>query len=329
MRPEAMRGTLKIGVAMCTYNGARYLPVQLESIASQSRKPDILVANDDGSVDGTVKILRAFSTDAAFPVSIARNAVKLGNLRNFENVISRCDADVIVLSDQDDWWAPDKLKVLEDRFRADEEAGAIFSDAEIVDVDLNDLGYTLFDALMVSNAERLEVRLGNVLPALLRRNVVCGATLAIRASWKQRALPFPDGVMHDEWISLVVGAHAAVRFVPQTLIKYRQHGENQIGLPTGTWRRRVRRFMSHEAEAHTRRLTVMRSLHERLRNVRAPEPALDAIQEKIAHMERRLRSSRSFRHRIGLIARELTNGRYSRYSFGWISAAQDLIRPMR
>jgi len=329
MRPEEAPGKLTIAVVMCTYNGARYLPVQLESFASQSRKPDFLIVSDDGSDDKTVEILESFSSDAAFPVSITRNAINLGNLRNFESVITRCDADIIVLSDQDDCWAPDKLKVLEAKFRTDEEVGAVFSAAQIVTADLNDLGYTLFDALMVSGAERLEVLSGIVFPALLRRNVVCGATLAIRASWKPRVLPFPDGVMHDEWMSLVIGAHAAVRFVPEALIRYRQHGENQIGLPTGTWRRRVGRFMSHEAEAHMRRLILMQSLYERLRDVCAPRLALDAVQEKIAHMERRLCSSRSSARRLRLIARELMNGRYSRYSFGWISAVQDLIRPMK
>lgn len=329
MRPAEKRGQLTIAVAMCTYNGAPYLPIQLESIASQSRKPDLLLVSDDGSNDKTVELVQAFAARARFSVSITRNPVNLGHLRNFESAIARCDADVIVLSDQDDWWSPEKLKLLEDKFRADGEAGAVFSDAQIVGADLEDLGYTLFDALMVSDAERLELGSGKVFPALLRRNVVCGATLAMRSTWKERVLPFPEGVMHDEWISLVVGAYSALRFVPGALIKYRQHGENQIGLPTGTWRLRMRRFMSHRLDAHARRLRLLQSLYQRLQQNSAPKPALEEIEQKIAHMQQRLASSHSLLRRIGLVAGELISGRYSRYSFGWISAAQDLVRPMK
>ena len=39
----------RISVAMCTYNGARFLPEQLESITMQTRLPDELVICDDQS----------------------------------------------------------------------------------------------------------------------------------------------------------------------------------------------------------------------------------------------------------------------------------------
>src|ERR1017187_5313662 len=50
---------LNVSVAMCTYNGARFLNDQLESIASQSRLPDELILCDDCSSDDTVAIARA------------------------------------------------------------------------------------------------------------------------------------------------------------------------------------------------------------------------------------------------------------------------------
>ena len=43
----------RISVAMATYNGERYLPEMLESLAAQTRLPDELVVRDDGSTDGT------------------------------------------------------------------------------------------------------------------------------------------------------------------------------------------------------------------------------------------------------------------------------------
>jgi glycosyltransferase involved in cell wall biosynthesis len=53
-----------ISIALCTYNGARYLQQQLDSIADQTLLPGELVACDDGSSDETVEILKAFSDKA-------------------------------------------------------------------------------------------------------------------------------------------------------------------------------------------------------------------------------------------------------------------------
>jgi len=62
-----------ISVAMCTYNGAKYLPEQLESIANQIVPVDELVVCDDGSNDDTIQVLRSFSEKLPFPVFIHQN----------------------------------------------------------------------------------------------------------------------------------------------------------------------------------------------------------------------------------------------------------------
>ena len=62
-----------ISIALCTYNGARYLQKQLDSIADQTVLPGELVACDDGSSDETVEILKAFSEKAPFPVHVHIN----------------------------------------------------------------------------------------------------------------------------------------------------------------------------------------------------------------------------------------------------------------
>ncbi len=56
----------KLSVAMCTYNGARYLREQLESIAGQTRPPDELVICDDCSDDATDRIVRDFANGSFF-----------------------------------------------------------------------------------------------------------------------------------------------------------------------------------------------------------------------------------------------------------------------
>src|SRR5437016_11017196 len=108
-----------IGVVLCTYNGARYVRAQVNSILDQTRKPDVLLAFDDGSQDCTIAELEACIPRASFPLRVVRNGTNLGYLRNFEQGILSCDADIIVLSDQDDWWRPDKLEKIEAAFERD------------------------------------------------------------------------------------------------------------------------------------------------------------------------------------------------------------------
>src|ERR1700760_4242642 len=101
-----------ISVAMCTYNGERYLREQLESIAEQSLLPIELVVCDDGSTDDSILILEEFRARAPFSVRIIRNEVKLGSTRNFDQAMTSTSGEFIALCDQDDRWKPRKLEKL-------------------------------------------------------------------------------------------------------------------------------------------------------------------------------------------------------------------------
>ena len=50
-----------ISVALCTYNGAKYLHSQLDSILNQSFPPDEIVIIDDCSTDSTVNIIKQYA----------------------------------------------------------------------------------------------------------------------------------------------------------------------------------------------------------------------------------------------------------------------------
>jgi glycosyltransferase involved in cell wall biosynthesis len=317
-----------IGVVLCTYNGARYVRAQLDSILGQTRKPDVLLAFDDGSQDRTIAELEACIPRASFPLRVVRNGTNLGYARNFEQAIHNCETDIIALSDQDDWWRPDKLERIEAVFDHDARVAAVFSDAEIVDDSLDPLGYRLFDGLYVTKTERALTNSGNVFPVLLRRNIVCGATLALRATWKDRVLPFPDGVVHDEWIALITAAHNSLRFISAPLIRYRQHSANQLGLPRFT---RVQRFVNlfqPRRPVVEGMLEHMRELYDRLSGAGGPSNALDEVERKISHLESRLSLSKGRLMRLRSIGKEIANGGYARYSSGWRTVVRDLVSPM-
>ncbi|SHJ34283.1 glycosyltransferase [Fibrobacter sp. UWP2] len=98
-----------ISIAMATYNGAKYLREQLESIYNQDMLPDEVVVSDDGSKDETLSILEEYHQKYGLKYSV--NAGKHGVNFNFFRAISLCSKDVIAISDQDDIWLPNKISV--------------------------------------------------------------------------------------------------------------------------------------------------------------------------------------------------------------------------
>lgn len=218
---------------MCTYNGAAYLPEQLESLAAQTRRPNELVVCDDASDDSrTREILKAFARKAPFRVRLYVNSQNLGSTKNFEKAIRCCRGDTILLSDQDDVWNQNKLARIENAFLAAPEVGLVFSDAEVVDENLNTIARGLWESDVFASESHELVKQAEIFQLLLRGNVVAGATLAFRSRLKRLVLPIPDETVlqHDAWIALIISAVAPVIFVNEGLIKYRQHAGQQIGV---------------------------------------------------------------------------------------------------
>jgi glycosyltransferase involved in cell wall biosynthesis len=124
---------------MATYNGARYIEAQLESIGAQSQLPDLLVVSDDGSTDATVDIVERFKERCLFPVIILRSAKPAGVIDNFMRAFEHCQADYIAYCDQDDIWHPDKLRACM-AVASKTGPALVFHRSELVDASLNSQG---------------------------------------------------------------------------------------------------------------------------------------------------------------------------------------------
>jgi rhamnosyltransferase len=99
-----------LSIAMCTFNGEKYLGEQLESLASQSVLPLEVVICDDGSTDGTMAILQKHSQILPCRVRIYRNEKNLHFTGNFFRAASLCEGEVIAFCDQDDIWENNKIE---------------------------------------------------------------------------------------------------------------------------------------------------------------------------------------------------------------------------
>jgi glycosyltransferase involved in cell wall biosynthesis len=319
---------MRISVALCTYNGVRFLEEQLKSIAAQDRRPDELVICDDCSKDETLAIVGRFAAKCDFEVRIEKNAKNLGSTRNFAQAISLCRGDIIALADQDDRWAPNKLNRIEQIFEEHVEIGFTFSDASMIDEEGRLLSYGLWESLPFDARMRRRMGEDQAFEMLVQRNVVTGACMAFRASYRDMILPIPEKWVHDGWIALLLAAVSPCIAVDEQLVEYRRHFRQQIGAKKEKlYGQLLRGMRQHQADFEKvsenyadakKRLT---QFHPRLRN----NDYLRLLEEKSAHFYAKAKMRTPKTWRLPIILGELVHCHYGRYSRGWKSMAQDLF----
>ena len=327
LAPNIVRGSNRLSIALATYNGERYLGEQLGSLLQQTRLPDELVVFDDASTDSTPAIVQEFAKAAPFPVRFQINAERLGSTRNFEAAIRACSGDIIFLCDQDDVWYPDKIARMEERFTEDPEAGAVFTDADVVDQDLRPFGPHLWDTVRFKQKDQARFAAHDALSVLLKRPVVTGATMAFRSSYRELILPMPEIWIHDAWISLLIGAVSHLVALPVPLIAYRQHSANQIGIPR-RGRRRLRR--GSFVLMHSPAIRCFEELRERLLKFNGCFPEserhITRLEAKLVFLRARSQFPPKRWRRLPRALRELVALRYHRYAKGIGSFLGDLWR---
>ena len=258
----------EISVAMCTYNGAQYIVEQLESMAAQTLLPAEIVVSDDVSTDGTIALLKQTwerlsehsSELRKVKLIVLSNKSSLGVTKNFEQAIATTTKPYIFLADQDDLWFPQRLEVETSQLKAG--AGFVFGDAQLVNFSGEPLGHSLFEALSLSSAERAGI-VSHPVDVLIKRNIVTGATAAFSRSVFEKAAPFPAGWVHDEWLAMVAALSGEQFAVTESLIGYRQHDSNQIGVKKNTLSTRMAKLRAEGAERNARLLARITSLSER------------------------------------------------------------------
>lgn len=326
---------MRISVAMCTYNGADFLPAQLASIAEQTRPPDEIIVCDDASTDRTRALLESFARTSAIPVSLYFSDQNTGSVKNFERAISLCTGNIIALSDQDDVWRSDKLQVIEETFSRNPATGLVFSDAEIVDKNLKPLGQQIWNEVGFDAHKQKLIRGGRSLEVLVTGWTVTGATMAFRSEYVKLALPIPTDIamIHDGWIALTVASVADVAFIEEPLIKYRQHERQQIGVPKRPVTQPERGLQAWESALRRRNSAadlhgILSVLEERLiaqQNSFDCRRALAFAGDYSLHLDVRANLPRKRLSRVPRILRELLTMRYHEYANGFKSAAKDLV----
>ena len=205
-----------ISVCMATYNGEKYIKQQLDSILSQLSEVDEVIISDDNSNDKTMDVIRAIDDSR---IKIYLNKGRHNYTSNFENALNHANGDIIILSDQDDVWRDDKIKVVSEDLM---EFDFVTSDAIIVDQELN---------IIAPSFWALRKPLFSAWGDLYRCGYL-GCCMAFRRNVLQKALPFPANkklCVHDLWLQLIGSFYFNVKYEKLPLILYRRHGDNVSG----------------------------------------------------------------------------------------------------
>ena len=322
-----------ISVAMCTYNGAEYIVEQLESMAAQTLLPAEIVVSDDGSTDGTIALLKqtwerlaSRSADLSkVKLTIMVNKTSLGVTANFEQAIAATTKKHVFLADQDDLWFPNRLEVEASKLASG--VGFVFGDARLINEKGEPLGHSLFDALALKGSERAGIA-SQPVDVLIKRNIVTGATAAFTRTVFEKAAPFPAGWVHDEWLAMVAALTGEKFAVTESLIGYRQHSSNQIGVKKNTAATRMAKLRADGATRNARLLTRISSLAERAPALEVSEADMKLIASSLSLQEARSRYPKNRFIRWVPVLGQVLTGRYFRVSNGARDVLRDLVQPL-
>jgi len=198
----------KISVCIATYNGEKYIRQQLGSILGQIGESDEIIISDDSSSDRTVEIIKTFDDKR---IGLLENNRFHSPAYNFENALEKATGDIIFLSDQDDIWLENKVKIMMELLQQYE---LVVSDCIVINENEDILQESFF---------KIRGSKKGLLNNLVK-NSYMGCCMAFNRRILDIALPFPDNLpMHDMWIGMIGELYGKTYFCDQKLIKYRRH----------------------------------------------------------------------------------------------------------
>lgn len=202
-----------VSIALCTYNGERYLVEQLDSIINQTYANIEIIVVDDGSSDGTLDILQSYAEK--YPnFKVYKNEVNLGYIKNFEKTISLCTGDYISLSDQDDIWELNKIDIMVDNIG---DHLLLYHDSTFISENGQPMNRKMSDIR--------EFYVGNDSRIFLLENCVSGHAILFKKELCNFFTSFPENTFHDWWLVYLASNNGKVGFVNNCLVNYRQHTE--------------------------------------------------------------------------------------------------------
>lgn len=205
----------KISIAIASYNGAKFLREQLDSLYNQTVLPDEIVVSDDCSKDGTAEILEEYHRTKGLKYVV--NEHNLGFNKNFENALKNTIGEYILICDQDDIWLPNKVEVLVNAIKKYDRTKPVLVTSTTMDY---------MDGKVLRN--NTKPRMSWV--QMLYGNNTQGCCTIINRALLDKALPImpPKGSLYDGYLGMIAGMTGEWENIGTPLMYYRHHANNVI-----------------------------------------------------------------------------------------------------
>lgn len=236
-----------VHILMATYNGARYISAQIDSITAQTVSDWRLHICDDASGDDTREIIQSYIQKYPNKIHFMENENNQGAKATFGRLVREVrEPGDYMFCDQDDIWHPEKISILQQGIRTKEAASRngkttpmiVFADMEVIDEKEHQLADSLSrqSGLVMPDASMEQVK-----KRLYLYNFVQGASMMWNSALHEKIKGIPgEAIMHDWWFALVAATYGEIHAVDKVLGKYRQHGENVVGaFDRKQWRKSI------------------------------------------------------------------------------------------
>ncbi len=221
---------MKTSVAVCTYNGEKYLREQIDSILNQTIHVDEIIVCDDGSSDKTIQILEKYSKENPNLFKIYKNEINLKSVKNFEKAICLCSGEYIFLSDQDDIWIENKVEKMISYFDQNPNIDVLATNGFCIDENSKvHEKYAIWDVPEFLREKNIDFEYYKLITYI--SNIATGASMAFRRKIISEIIPFPviKGIHHDEWIAIISSSNNSFKLLSEKYFYYRIHDNQQVG----------------------------------------------------------------------------------------------------
>lgn len=206
---------------MATYNGQKYLKLQLDSIISQLRFNDELIILDDCSTDTTVEIISKYLKDSR--IKLYQNPNNIGHVKTFSKLLSLANYDFIIMSDQDDIWVTNRLKILYSTI-VSKNISLVTSNCLFIDDFGNYIKDPLYTGVKMIDSKKY---FKNILDVFFGRQQYLGCLMIIERNLLRIALPIPNYVeSHDLWLAFTANIMKSNFHIEDYSLLRRLHGHN-------------------------------------------------------------------------------------------------------
>jgi glycosyltransferase involved in cell wall biosynthesis len=208
-----------VSIVVCTYNGARFVGEQLESILQQTYPNIEVIVGDDASTDETWEIIEAFKNKDQ-RITAYRNETNMGYNLNFSKACGSATGAYIAISDQDDIWEPSKIEMLLSKLEENPAHMLVHG----ISARFEEMGKPHLGSLKKVNYIE-----GNDMRKFFLLNIISGHSMLLRAELLNRAQPFPQKIYYDWWLVAHACAAGDIVAVQKILTWHRMHDSNATG----------------------------------------------------------------------------------------------------